>query len=99
MLSKSKKAINDLDEIWLRIAVENVYAADELINRVENVLFMLADNPYAGRVFIHKNSSFKNWRIFPIRGYIVFYRPIENGAYIERIIHGAMDFDEGLENF
>jgi toxin ParE1/3/4 len=98
MLLKSQQTYDDLSEIWLRIAVDNERAADEVLNRIENALFSISDNPFMGRALEHSNPKFANWRVFPVRGYIAFYRPIDNGVYIERIIHSAMDIGGELEN-
>jgi toxin ParE1/3/4 len=31
-------------------------------------------------------------RSFPVSRYIIFYRPMENGIEIVRVLHGARDF-------
>jgi toxin ParE1/3/4 len=31
-------------------------------------------------------------RSFPVGRYVIFYRPLENGIEIARVLHGARDF-------
>jgi plasmid stabilization system protein ParE len=46
---KLPQADLDLDSIWDFIAVDDVHAAERLINRIGNVFQMLVENPLAGR--------------------------------------------------
>lgn len=95
MLRKSEAALGDLYEVWLRIAFENRKAADELLDKIEKTLFLIGENPLIGREYVGK-TKFENLRIFPASGFLIFYSPRDYGAYIQRVIHGAMDIDAEL---
>ncbi|MEH2612297.1 plasmid stabilization system protein ParE [Bradyrhizobium sp. AZCC 1693] len=46
---KLPQADLDLDSIWDFVAVDDIQAAERLINRIGNVFQMLIENPLAGR--------------------------------------------------
>lgn len=92
MLRKSAAAKKDLENIWLYIAQDNLKAADAMIDRIDEVLYLLEENPLAGRAY--PNPKIENLRIFPIRKYLILYYPIQGGVYVNRILHGSMNFGE-----
>lgn len=55
----------------------------------------LAGSPELGGLFKSRNPLFSGIRIWPIKGFrniLTFYRPIEGGVEIIRVVHGARDF-------
>jgi toxin ParE1/3/4 len=48
-ICQRQQARTDLDAIWDYIAADNPDAADALLQRIGNILRMLAENPRAGR--------------------------------------------------
>ncbi len=92
MLRKSTAAKQDLENIWLYIAHENLKAADDMIDRIDEAFYLLEENPLAGRAY--QNPKIENLRIFPVRKYLILYYPIQGGVYVNRILHGAMNFGE-----
>ncbi|HYV29151.1 MAG TPA: type II toxin-antitoxin system RelE/ParE family toxin [Candidatus Eisenbacteria bacterium] len=85
----SDAARSDLDEIWLYIAQDNPDAADKFIRTIVSRFPTLASMPYLGR---SREELSINLRSFPVGNYIIFYRPMENGVEIARVLQGAMDF-------
>jgi toxin ParE1/3/4 len=85
----SDVARSDLDEIWLYIAQDNLDAADKLIHAVVSRFPKLAAMPLIGR---QREELSPRLRSFPVSRYVIFYRPIENGIEIVRVLHGARDF-------
>jgi toxin ParE1/3/4 len=59
---------------------------------------MLVSNPGMGR---KRDSLALNLRSFPVGNYLIFYRPINQGIEVIRILHGARDilslFEEDYE--
>ena len=51
---------------------------------------MLARNPAAGR---ERPELVSDLRSFLVGRYILFYRPIDDGVEIVRVLHGARDID------
>ena len=85
----SDVARSDLDEIWLYIAQDNLDAADKLIRANVSRFPKLAAMPLIGR---QREELSPRLRSFPVSRYAIFYRPIENGIEIVRVLHGARDF-------
>ena len=89
--SITRRAQQDLDEILIYIAEDNIDAAITLIDRFTAVFEMLADNGKAGR---ERPELKEDLRSFPESSYLIFYRMWAGKAAIVRVIHGARDLDE-----
>ena len=85
----SDVARSDLDEIWLYIAQDDLDAADKFIRAIISRFPKLAAMPLIGR---QREELSPNLRSFPVSRYVIFYRPIEDGVEIVRVLHGARDF-------
>ena len=85
----SPAARTDLDEIWFYIAPDNVDAADKFIHAIVSRFPKLAAMPQLGR---RREELSSRLRSFPVGRYVIFYRPLENGIEIARVLHGARDF-------
>ncbi len=81
-------ALRDLLGIWTFIGEEDLRAADRLVEQVHEKLRLLAENPGTGR---SRDELARGLRSFPCGPYIIFYRIIENGVEVMRVIHGARD--------
>lgn len=88
---RTPRARHDLIEIWQFIAKDNEPAADRLLDRIDEVLRMLADNPKAGRI---RPELAADLRSFPIGNYVVFYRPVQNGVELIRVLSGRLDIQD-----
>ena len=78
----------DLDEIWFYIAQDDTDAADRFIRAIISRFPMLAGMPEMGR---QREDLAPRLRSFAIGNYVIFYRPMENGVEIARVLHGARD--------
>jgi toxin ParE1/3/4 len=78
----------DYDEIWSYVAVRNINAADQLVDRFDAVLTTIASSPGMGR---RVDEVATGLRSFPIGSYLMFYRPIADGIQLIRVVHGARD--------
>lgn len=88
-LSKTRRAEQDLEEIWLHIALDNPAAADGVLDQIAQTCSLLLANPKMGRA---RPELAPELRSFPAsRSYILFYRPVWNGVEIVRVLHGARD--------
>lgn len=85
----SDAARSDLDEIWFYIAQDDPTAADKFIRAVVSRFSKLAAMPQLGR---QRKELSPRLRSFPVGRYVIFYRPMENGVEIARVLHGARDF-------
>lgn len=84
----SDAARADLDEIWLYIAQDNPDAADKFIRAIVSRFPKFAAMPELGR---RREELSPQLRSFPVGRYVIFYRPMENGIEVFRILHGARD--------
>jgi len=84
----SDKATADLNEIWLYIAQDNPEAADKYIQAIVSRLPTLASMPHMGR---SREELSPRLRSFPVGRHVIFYRPLDNGVEIARVLDGARD--------
>jgi toxin ParE1/3/4 len=84
----SPAARSDLDEIWFYIAQDDPEAADKFIRAIVSRFPKLAIMPELGR---QREELSPRLRSFPVGRYVVFYRPMENGIEIARVLQGARD--------
>ena len=85
---RSDQSEHDVYEIAAFIARDNPDAAIQLVDRFDEALKMLAGNPLAGRV---REELAAEVRSFPVGNYLLFYRPIQNGIALIRVLHGPRD--------
>jgi toxin ParE1/3/4 len=81
----------DLLDIWLFLSSSNMELADRVIDQITVTYERLADFPEMGR---SRDELFPGYRSFPIDGYLIFYRPIQNGVEIIRVVHGSRNLPE-----
>ena len=79
----------DLDDIWLYIAQDDPEAADRFIRAIVSRFPKLASMPYMGRA---REELSAGLRSFPVQKYVIFFRPLEGGVEIVRVLSGARDF-------
>ena len=82
--SLTKEAIKDLSDIWLRIADDNIAAAEMVSEDFEDAFLKLAQNPYMGT----KRQDMINIpaRIWVVHSYYIIYNPEGSPLQILRII-------------
>lgn len=85
---RTRAARSDYDEIWSYLAVRDLTAADRLIDQFDATLESIAATPRLGRKM---DELAPNLRSFPVGNYLIFYRPLEDGVQLIRLVHGARD--------
>lgn len=95
IILKKPLAEADLLDIWNFIANDSLEKADRLLHKIDSQLKMLASNPGMGR---KRGSLVPNLRSFPVGNYLIFYRPINQGIEVIRVLHGARDFQSLFED-
>ncbi len=86
----SDHARDDLDEIWFSIAVENMPAADKLIDKLDVLMKRLLEFPEMG---VARDEIRPGVRSFPCGNYLVFYRPMPYGIAVVRVVYGGRDLE------
>ena len=89
-VTKTVRAEQDLDEVWFYIALDNVVAADNLLDNIDSSCQLLAMQPQAGRL---RPELAPELRSFPVARYVVFYRPQDDGVEVVRVLHSARDIE------
>ena len=88
------QAQTDLEEIWLYIAEHNIPAADRFLDTLHERFVLLAGQPLLGRA---RPELAPNLRSLSVGNYVIFYRPIDDGIEVARVLHGARDIDAIFE--
>jgi toxin ParE1/3/4 len=82
----SPAAENDLDDIWLNIALDNPAAADRLIDAVQQRTAQLSEFPELGR-----SRPAEAARSLNVGNYLILYRIEARTIEVVRVVHGARD--------
>ncbi|HEY3813560.1 MAG TPA: type II toxin-antitoxin system RelE/ParE family toxin [Caulobacteraceae bacterium] len=86
--TRSARAEEDLIDIWTFIAQDSLTAADQVLDRIDEVCTRLAEQPRMGR---SRNDLADGLRYFITGAYLVLYRVAGGGVQIVRVVHGARD--------
>jgi toxin ParE1/3/4 len=90
----SPAADRDTDEHFLYIAKRNHEAAVRFFHAAEASFQRLARMPELGERQEFGRAELAGLRAWQVRGfenYLIFYRPIEHGIEIVRVLHAARD--------
>lgn len=85
---RTRRARQDLLDIWSYIARDDPAAADRLLDRIDEKCSVLAGNPQLGP---ERSDIRPGLRYFVVRRYLILYRAVEGGIEVVRVAHGARD--------
>ncbi len=93
IVTKKPRAKADLLEHYVYIGEENLDAAEQFLEATEAAFAKLAAMPRMGRRRRSEDPRLDAMRVWPIPGwkYMVFYRPVERGIDVVRVLHGTQD--------
>jgi len=90
-------AERDLDEQAEYLAVQrSVEVSVRFYHAAEDTFQLLANQPEIGRRAEYRSPLLSGMRTFPMKRFpkhLVFYRPLEDGVEIIRVLHGARDIE------
>ncbi len=89
----------DLISHFVYIAQDNLDAADRFLEHTESAFLRLADLPFIGASRMDDFPFLPDLRTWPVPGfenYLIFYRPIDEGIEVFRVLHGARDLGMAL---
>ena len=89
----TRRARTDLDDMWLAIAEESPVAADRVLSRLYDAFVNLSLSPRMG---VPRSHLAPNLRMFPVYAYLIFYRPMDDGVEIVRVLHGRRNITRGF---
>jgi toxin ParE1/3/4 len=84
------KAIRDLEEILDYLAVYNIGTGERLLDEFTNKCRYLSKFPLMGRSYSEIRPDL---RALPLQNYLIFYRAVNSGIEIVRIIRGNRDLE------
>ena len=93
-LFRTTEAIADLDGIWDYIAHDNITAADRLLDELYERFKLLLSNPEIGES--QPLLADGAYRRFTYKSYVIYYRPVNDGIIVVRVLHGAQDHERLL---
>jgi toxin ParE1/3/4 len=83
------QAKDDLRDIWYAVASgRDDRTADRLVTLILDKCRSHAQVPEGGRL---REELSAGLRSFPVKPYVVFYRPVEDTILVLRILHGRRD--------
>jgi len=91
----SPLAEEDLEEIWSFVAERDMEAADRLIDEITGRFDHLLAYPEAGRA---RHELLVNLRSLPVKRYVIFYQPTDDGVEIFRVLHGSRDVQSEFDS-
>ncbi len=88
----SPEALNDVDEIWLYIADDDVVAADRNELALYSAMTLLAERPGIG----HSRPDLTDQpvKFWPVDAYLIIYADVKPPVQIVRVLHGARDIPQ-----
>ncbi|MBM7583132.1 plasmid stabilization system protein ParE [Caldicoprobacter guelmensis] len=89
-------ASKDLADIITYIVDElkSPKAAMDLINALDDAISRLAQFPYSCRVYKTEKPLENEYRVLPVKNYLVFYVVKEQVVEIHRVVYAKMDINK-----
>ncbi len=98
---QTPRAERDLIEHYARIALDKLDPALRFLKVADETFQLIAQVPRIGREWESENSRLAGLRVYPLphgyRSYMVFYRVIDDGIEVVRVLHGARDIESVLD--
>lgn len=98
---KREQAKRDLEECFVYIAENNLDTAVYFLVYAEESFEILLKMPLLGSPRDFRSPKLRNLRIWHIKGfeeYLIFYRPVDDGIEVLRVLHGRRNIEETFED-
>jgi toxin ParE1/3/4 len=82
----TRRGREDMLAIWAYIAADDPAAADRVLDAIDRRCRALADKPALGRT---RPDIAPGLRYSPVGSYLIFYRQVDEGVEVVRVLHGA----------
>jgi toxin ParE1/3/4 len=87
-------ASRDLNEIAEYFAENNLEVGERFFHEFNRKCQQLVNFPYSGKSY---GTIRPDLRGLPLQGYVIFYRVLENGVEILRVVSGRRNFPDLFE--
>jgi toxin ParE1/3/4 len=87
----------DLIDCFVYISRDSEETATRFLRAAENTFLDLAAMPATGVAtsFSHSGDhNLRRWRIRGFENFLIFYRPLEEGIEVIRVLHGAREIEQ-----
>lgn len=84
----SPEAVIDLLEIWLYIAENSPENADRFQDKLTEKAKILSESSEVG---MDRPELGQNLKSFPVDRYLLYYRSVQTGIELVRVLHGSRD--------
>lgn len=101
-IERSVEARRDLDRLVDYFRTTSIELAQCFVDCTESTFRFLAENREVGHQCQFTQRELANIRVWPIdrfKNHLVFFRPIETGIEIVRVLHGARDIEAIFSEF
>ena len=92
----TRAAEQDALDLYIHIGQDNPAAAEQVLRRIDQALATILTQPGIGT---RRRRYGENVRSFPVFSYILFYREIDDGIELWRVIHGKRNIPRLLQNY
>jgi len=93
---KRAAAGQDLDEQAAFMGQDSPHAGIRFLEAADHAFELLASMPEMGSAWESDKPACAGLRFWPIRGFekhLIFYRPLEDGIEVVRVLHAARDIE------
>ena len=98
-ITRRDLALRDLEELSEFIRQDSPRSALRFLEAAERTFALLAAMPLMGEAYGSEEPRLAGMRRFHISGferYLIYYRPIDGGIEVVRVLHGARDLPSAL---
>jgi toxin ParE1/3/4 len=81
----------DVVEIVLRVRRANAKAARKLLNAINDTILLLSEFPGIGPMRPELGTAIRSFPVAKYTDYLIFYRRIDGGIEVIRVLHGAQN--------
>lgn len=93
---RSDRALRDLDNLAAYIQSGRPEAAIRFLSAAEESFKLLATSPGLGQRQRFRRPELADLRVWQVRdfeNFLIFYRPLERGIEVVRVLHAARDIE------
>jgi toxin ParE1/3/4 len=92
-------ALEDLRDIidYITDTLKAPEAAMDLVNALDDSISMLQEYPYAYKVYQPIKDLGNEYRLLPVKNYVVFYVVKEQVVEIHRVVYAKMDLTKVIK--
>ena len=85
----TRRAEQDLEDIWDYISQDSVHAADQVLHAIEKSIGRLVRNPGIGH--LREDLADERHRFYLVYSYLIVYRVNTRPLQIIRVLHASRD--------